>query len=51
MVRFPNTSVQFIKAVCRSGEKDAYTGEQSAWNLISTYDNNESKLERIGYKA
>lgn len=39
------------QAVCRSGGKDAYTGEHLAWNLISTYDNNDSKLGRRSYKA
>lgn len=38
-------------AVCASGGKDAYTGEQLDWHLISTYDNDESKQGRRGYKA
>src|ERR1700687_3795823 len=39
------------QAVCRSGGKDAYTGEHLDWNLISTYDNHESKVGRRSYKA
>lgn len=38
-------------AVLLSGGRDAYTGEQLAWQLISTYDNDESKLGRHQYKA
>jgi hypothetical protein len=38
-------------AVCVSGGKDAYTGEQLDWHLISTYDNDESKQGRREYKA
>lgn len=38
-------------AVCASEGRDAYTGEPLAWNLISTYDNNESKQGRRDYKA
>jgi hypothetical protein len=38
-------------AVVLSGGLDAYTGEQLDWRLISTYDNDESKLGRYGYKA
>lgn len=38
-------------AVVLSGGLDAYTGEQLDWHLISTYDNDESKLGRHGYKA
>ena len=39
------------QAVCSSEGKDAYTGEHLAWKLISTYDNNDSKLGRRSYKA
>ncbi|MFG6490525.1 hypothetical protein ACG04R_27930 [Roseateles sp. BYS78W] len=38
-------------AVVLSGGRDAYTGEQLDWHLISTYDNDESKLGRHQYKA
>jgi hypothetical protein len=38
-------------AVVLSGGRDAYTGEQLDWHLISTYDNDESKLGRHLYKA
>lgn len=38
-------------AVCVSEGKDAYTGEQLDWHLVSTYDNDESKQGQRGYKA
>ncbi len=38
-------------AVLVSGGKDAYTGEALAWNLMSTYNNEDSKEGRHGYKA
>ncbi len=38
-------------AVLVSGGRDAYTGEQLRWDLISTYNNDESKLGRQSYKA
>jgi hypothetical protein len=38
-------------AVCASQGRDAYTGEQLNWHLISTYDNAESKQDRRIYKA
>lgn len=38
-------------AVMRSDGKDEYTGEALAWELISTYNNDDSKLGRHGYKA
>jgi|SRR5947209_8377037 len=38
-------------AVCASQGRDAYTGEQLNWHLISTYDNAESKQGRRVYKA
>lgn len=38
-------------AVIVSQGRDAYTGEQLDWHLISTYDNDESKLGRRVYKA
>ena len=34
-----------------SDGKDAYTGELLDWMLISTYDNDESKIGRHTYKA
>jgi hypothetical protein len=37
--------------VCLSIGTDEYTGEQLAWNLISTYNNDESKQGRRAYKA
>lgn len=38
-------------AVCKSHGKDAYTGEVLAWDLIGTYDNDQSKLEKRLYKS
>ena len=38
-------------AVVLSAGKDAYTGEQLDWARIGTYDNEESKAGRHGYKA
>jgi len=38
-------------AVIRSEGKDEYTGETLAWELISTYNNDDSKLGKHGYKA
>lgn len=38
-------------AVLVSGGLDAYTGEKLRWDLISTYDNDESRLGRHSYKA
>lgn len=38
-------------AVVLSGGRDAYTGEELDWHLISKYDNDESKLGRHAYKA
>lgn len=38
-------------AVCVSGGRDSYTGEQLDWHLISTYDNEESKQGRREYKS
>jgi hypothetical protein len=38
-------------AVVLSGGKDAYTGEHLDWARIGTYDNDESKAGRHGYKA
>jgi hypothetical protein len=38
-------------AVVRSGGRDDYTGELLDWKLISTYDNEASKLGRHAYKA
>lgn len=38
-------------AVFISEGKDAYTGESLHWKLISTYNNEDSKKGRHGYKA
>jgi hypothetical protein len=38
-------------AVCASGGRDSYTGEDLDWGLISKYDNEESKQGRREYKA
>ena len=38
-------------AVVLSGGRDAYTGERLDWARIGTYDNDESKAGRHGYKA
>lgn len=39
------------EAVCKSEGKDAYTGEELDWKLVSTYNNDESKQGRRNYKA
>jgi hypothetical protein len=39
------------RAVVASEGRDCYTGEQLAWNLISTYKNEASKLNGRSYKA
>ena len=39
------------RAVVQSGGKDAYTGEQLDWSLISQYDNDASKSGKHAYKA
>jgi hypothetical protein len=38
-------------AVLLSGGRDAYTGDELDWRLISTYRNEESKVGRHGYKS
>lgn len=38
-------------AVLLSGGKDAYTGEDLHWELLSQYDNEKSKAGRSVYKA
>lgn len=38
-------------AVVASGGKDAYTGEDLHWELLSQYDNEKSKAGRSTYKA
>ena len=38
------------KAVCAGGDKDAYTGQPLRWDLIRTYDNDNSKAGKRGYK-
>jgi len=42
---------QIHEAVLRSGGRDAYTGEDLDWSLLSKYNNEESKAGRHGYKA
>lgn len=37
------------EAVVASGGHDEYTGEELAWELISTYDNEQSKVGRREY--
>lgn len=37
-------------AVTQSGGRDFYTGQDLRWDLISTYANEESKLNRRAYK-
>ena len=37
-------------AVCVSEGKDFYTGEQLAWSLLSTWDNESAKSGRAKYK-
>jgi hypothetical protein len=39
------------QAVLRSRGRDAYTGEDLDWSLLSKYNNEESKAGRHGYKA
>ena len=39
------------KAVVDSGGLDEYTGEGLDWNLISKYNNEDSKANRRKYKA
>lgn len=39
------------KAVCLSDGADAYTGEPLAWNLVSKYDNAESRQGKRKYKT
>lgn len=38
-------------AVVASGGKDVYTGEDLRWDLLSQYNNEESKAGRSAYKA
>jgi len=38
------------KAVCESKGRDAYTNEQLKWELLSKYDNEESKRGKREYK-
>lgn len=42
---------QIHAAVCASNGADWYTGEPLAWEIISTYNNDESKADRSAYKA
>jgi hypothetical protein len=39
------------EAVCNCGGVDDYTGEQLDWSLLSTYNNDDSKLGGRAYKA
>jgi len=39
------------QAVVMSGGRDAYTGEDLHWDLLSQYDNEKSKAGRSVYKA
>jgi hypothetical protein len=39
------------QAVCDSEGLDAYTGEQLDWSLLSTYNNDDSKLGGRAYKT
>jgi hypothetical protein len=39
------------RAVLLSGGRDWYTGEDLAWELISSYNNEESRIGRRKYKA
>lgn len=39
------------EAVCDSGGRDHYTGEQLDWRLVSKYNNEESKQGKRTYKA
>jgi hypothetical protein len=43
--------VAIHRAVVESDGRDAYTGEELDWTLISRYDNAESKEKRRYYKA
>src|SRR5690606_25390272 len=38
-------------AVLLSAGRDAYTGEELRWDLISTYNNEDSRKGRHAYKA
>ncbi len=38
-------------AICASQGRDYYTGEDLHWELIGTYDNEQSKADRSTYKA
>lgn len=37
-------------AVCKCQGKDAYTGEELNWSLLSTWDNEKAKSGKRGYK-
>jgi len=39
------------QAVCASNGLDAYTHEQLSWDLLSKYNNEDSKQGKRGYKA
>jgi hypothetical protein len=49
MIELYKTAIH--EAVCASMGIDAYTKEALAWDLISTYNNEESKAGKRGYKA
>lgn len=38
------------EAVCKGGDRDAYTGRPLRWDLIRTYDNEQSRTGRREYK-
>jgi hypothetical protein len=42
--------VALHEAVLRSGGSDEYTGDPLRWDLISTYDNERSRVDRRVYK-
>jgi hypothetical protein len=42
--------VAIHKAVCDSGDKDAYTNDKLDWSLLSRYDNEQSKKHGRNYK-
>ena len=42
--------LEIHRAVAESEGRDAYTGEELAWNLISKYDNDESQARGRSYK-
>jgi hypothetical protein len=43
--------IEIHRAVIESEGRDCYTGELLNWSLISTYENDQSKLDGRQYKA